>query len=312
MNKPLVSVIIPTYKRSKFIKRAIDSVLAQTYDNIEIIVVDDNIPDSLEKIATRNEIIKYNEEEKIKYIDLQNNSGGAIARNRGIELAKGKYLCFLDDDDEYLSNKISRQVEIFEKSQLHLSVVGGFAEVRNKSNQLIRIEKKTISGDVYEHQLANNICTTSIAMIRHEVIKKSGGFEKMPSSQEHMFFLKVLKVNPYYDYVDDVVVKIHHHDGERISTNYDKPKGAIKLFDFVKSETDSLTYKEKKRIAHHHLINISLSFLSIGNKREALRYFVKLVFNDRSISVDSIKLFINIAFGLEFMNSLKAIISFLK
>ena len=127
--KPLVSVIIPTYGRPNLLLRAINSVLNQSYSNIEIIVVDDNNPGSLERDQTQKLLEKYIQENKIMYIKMDKNVGGALARNKGVEVCSGALICFLDDDDEYLPNKIELQVNKFIESNFKLSVVGGYANI---------------------------------------------------------------------------------------------------------------------------------------------------------------------------------------
>ena len=118
---PLVTVIIPTYRREvKYLSRAIKSILEQTYKNIEIIVIDDS-PDSYEY---RNDIRIYMESiesERILYYQNDRNTGGALARNRGISLANGSFTTFLDDDDEYKSEKIEMQVKFMVDGEFDLS-----------------------------------------------------------------------------------------------------------------------------------------------------------------------------------------------
>ena len=103
----MVSVIITTYKRAEFLERAIDSVLNQSYKDIEIIVVDDNGLNSPYSIYTQNVMKKYSSNDKIKYIQHKTNKNGAAARNTGIQASVGEYITFLDDDDFFLKNRIS-------------------------------------------------------------------------------------------------------------------------------------------------------------------------------------------------------------
>ncbi|ASM35567.1 family 2 glycosyl transferase [Campylobacter sputorum subsp. bubulus] len=110
----LVSVIMPSYGSEKFIEEAIKSVLFQTYDNYELIIIDDCSPDNSNKIIEEY-IKKYN---KIKFIKLEKNSGSAIARNKGIKAAKGRYIAFLDADDLWLSNKLEAQVKFMQDNNL--------------------------------------------------------------------------------------------------------------------------------------------------------------------------------------------------
>src|SRR5690625_1857772 len=117
MNKqPLVSVIIPTYKRPRMLTRALKSVLMQTYKNIEVIIVDDNDENSEYRKQTINFMKEYKSNPIIKYIKHKKNKGGSEARNTGIYKATGKYISFLDDDDEYMPTKIEKQVKKFKES----------------------------------------------------------------------------------------------------------------------------------------------------------------------------------------------------
>jgi len=116
MSKPLVSVVIPTYNRSKILLRAIDSVLQQTYLNIEIIVIDDGSTDD-----TYERVEKLVDSGKIRYYKIKN-SGVCIARNFGIEKAKGDYISLLDSDDEYLADRIEKQLGVMKRENLQMSL----------------------------------------------------------------------------------------------------------------------------------------------------------------------------------------------
>lgn len=110
MDQPLVSVIIPTYSRPDNLLRAIESVQNQTYKNIEIIVVDDNGLGTLYQEETKKLLDSYIIREEIKYICHRKNKNGSAARNTGFAISKGKFINFLDDDDELIHNKIEVQV----------------------------------------------------------------------------------------------------------------------------------------------------------------------------------------------------------
>src|ERR1051325_7839947 len=105
-NHPLVSVIVPTYNRANLLRETIESVLAQTYPNIELIVVDDGSTDETPELLKQYD-------DRLAYIRKQN-AGGTAARNTGILAAHGEYLNFLDHDDLFLPTKIERQVKILQ------------------------------------------------------------------------------------------------------------------------------------------------------------------------------------------------------
>ena len=108
--EPLVSVIIPTYNRANTIKTALESVIRQTYSNIEIIVIDDGSTDNTEQVVGSFSDVR------IKYFHTKLNQGGASARNKGISLAKGDFVALLDSDDVWLSDKLKKQIDLLKKS----------------------------------------------------------------------------------------------------------------------------------------------------------------------------------------------------
>lgn len=125
----LVSIIIPTYKGADKISAAVDSVLNQTYENIEIIVVDDNGQGTENQIKTERVMQKYSDNPKVKYIAHSKNKNGSAARNTGIRASKGEFLGFLDDDDVFLPEKTEKEVELFNSlSDEYGLVYGSFVE----------------------------------------------------------------------------------------------------------------------------------------------------------------------------------------
>ncbi|NPA53714.1 MAG: glycosyltransferase family 2 protein [Aquificae bacterium] len=113
----LVSIITPSYKSKKFIKKTIESVLNQTYKNWEMIIVDDCSPDKSNEII--QEYIK--KDNRIKLIKLSKNSGPAVARNTAIKEAKGRYIAFLDADDLWLPEKLEKQISFMEEKNLPMT-----------------------------------------------------------------------------------------------------------------------------------------------------------------------------------------------
>ena len=122
-NDKLVSIIIPTYKGNSFLGRAVSSALLQTYSNVEVIVVDDNNPETMERFETERVMDSFKDNTKVKYIKHERNRNGSAARNTGVRFSHGEYVAFLDDDDEYMPSKIESMVSKMET----LSMVWGAA-----------------------------------------------------------------------------------------------------------------------------------------------------------------------------------------
>ncbi len=139
--KNLVSIITPSYKSAKFISQTIESVLAQTYKDWEMIIVDDLSPDNANEIVEEY-IIKDN---RIKLIKLEKNSGPAVARNRAIKEAKGRYMAFLDADDLWMPDKLEKQIQFMNDNNLSFTYSSYKLIDENNSDLGNFITKETIT-----------------------------------------------------------------------------------------------------------------------------------------------------------------------
>ena len=174
----LVSVIIPTYKRAEALGRAIRSVLYQTYDNIEILVVDDNEPND-ENSKNVEKIINEINSKKVKLVRQKKHINGAAARNAGINAAKGEYITFLDDDDLYLPTKIEEQLNYLKKLD---SKIGGVSAKKifiedgkiNHVSEKWKFDSKQ-NYKVLSKQLNIQTCTL---LLRRKCLDETGYFDE--------------------------------------------------------------------------------------------------------------------------------------
>ena len=143
----LVSVIMPSYNTARFIKEAIESVLNQTYQNFEIIIVDDCSTDNTD------EVIAAITDERIKYIKNQKNSGAAISRNRALREARGKWIAFLDSDDVWLPEKLEKQIAFMEENgyQFSYTAYGEMDEESNLTGVCVTGPKKITKTGMYNY-----------------------------------------------------------------------------------------------------------------------------------------------------------------
>lgn len=187
-SRPLVSAILPTYGRSELLHDAIASVDEQTYDNIEVIVVDDHSPEPVESQLDEDAY----DLSRLRCLRHAENRGASSARNTGLEAAAGEYVAFLDDDDYWLPTKIQRQVETFEAAGEKVGVVytGQKFVVDGKTAS---VHRPTARGDVLEEMLTGEeIGTFSTVMARSEVPDVVGGLdERFPCWQDREWLLRV-------------------------------------------------------------------------------------------------------------------------
>lgn len=211
MGNVKVSVIIPTYKRTEDITRALDSVLSQTLQEIEVIVVDDNGIGTDCGIATQEAMRLYKDNEKVIYIQHEKNKNGSAARNTGIKAAKGEYISFLDDDDVYHPErleKICRKMDLLDNSWG--ACYTGY--VKHQPNGQDQYSSETVEGDVFVQALMRSfyIGTGSNLFFRRTVIEDIGLFdESFKRNQDLEYIVRVLKKYKIA-YVDEVLVEKFH------------------------------------------------------------------------------------------------------
>jgi glycosyltransferase involved in cell wall biosynthesis len=223
---PLVSVIIPAYNAAQYIGEAIESALAQTYKNQEIIVVDDGSNDNTVELISN----KYGE--KVTIIK-QKNAGPSSARNRGIKEARGEYIAFLDADDIWLPNKISEQIELMEK-YLDVGMVFGNATTLKdgRKSELSHFEKEGLDEayfgdriyykDAFKKLFNKNIIMTQTVMMRTSIIEKTGGFDTdFRFAEDFLLWLNIARVTKIA-YQPQVVAFRRRHDGN-LTNDLEKP-----------------------------------------------------------------------------------------
>ena len=186
----MVSVVIPTYKRSTRLATAINSLLNQTYAFVEIIVVDDNDDETYRK-DSYNVLKPYIEEHKIVYISQNKNMGGCKTRNTGAFIAKGEFLTFLDDDDFYEPTKIEKQVRFLENNP-HLDACACSMFRVDENGKFIVSDENYPRGKNLKDAILKGNLFTGMLMIKTNVFKELNGFSEIPRFQDKFFHLKLL------------------------------------------------------------------------------------------------------------------------
>jgi glycosyltransferase involved in cell wall biosynthesis len=204
---PIVSVIIPTYNRGWIIKEAIESVLAQDFEDFELIVVDDG--------STDHTIDILDSYKKDLFIIQQENRGVSAARNRGITAASGRFVAFLDSDDLWLPKKLSRQVGFFNLNPDALICQTEEIWMRNYFRVNPKKRHKKPSGMIFEQSLALCLVSPSAAMIKRSLFDEVGRFdETLPACEDYDLWLRISCRYPVYLIDTPLIIKRGGHDDQ--------------------------------------------------------------------------------------------------
>jgi len=218
-NYPKVSVITPLYNNKKYIEKAINSILSQTYKNLEMIVVDNSSSDG------SGELVKNKFGNKVRYI-LQENRGAAAAVNRGISLSQGNYIAFCDSDDWWLPEKLEKQVNFLETNQNFGMVYGDALLAKDEiliSQTWLQSRKVLPCSGGKEKCLLplfakNFIPAPLTVLIRKSVIEQVGLFnEKFSSTYDYEYWFRILEAGIQIAYLDEslAVWRIHAGQGSK-------------------------------------------------------------------------------------------------
>lgn len=281
-SQPLVSCVIPSYKRNDMISRAIDSVLAQTYSNIEIIIVDDNEKGS-EYGAALEKVVKAYNNERVKLLTQPSHINGAAARNFGVKHAEGEYIAFLDDDDEWLPTKIEKQIDFLNRNPEYEGVTT-LSSLYTNGRLVCSQEKYDVEDLQYKVFLRKVGIGTPTFLASRESLVKMGCFDehllRHQDLQLFVAFLDSYKIG----LVPEVLVKIHSDS----AINRPNVEKLIQIkqdyFKSVKEYLDKYSPREQKRIMANHYFEVAY----IALKEKKISTFIKYLFKAGS-SLQAIK-----------------------
>ncbi len=277
---PVVSVIIPTYNRAKTIERAINSVLNQTFSELELIVVDDCSTDSTA------EIIKKYRDDRLIYIKHDKNRGEGGARNTGIRNSRAKYIAFLDSDDEWFPNKLVKQIRVIQESDPKVGVVYSHYIMQYEDGSGVNPQRPSMRGDILLGLLTGTCFLPSSAIIKSECFCKYLHDENLPNLQDLDLWISIAH-DYYFDYVAEVLCTIYQGTPAQASKNILTRLKGLELFldkwgDLIEKKLGNGQIKRIRDATVSSLYATITESMNAGNRVGAFRQFFHIAFRSNS------------------------------
>jgi GT2 family glycosyltransferase len=277
MTLPFFSIIIPTYNRAEFLKICIDSVIKQTFEDFEVIIIDDGSEDN-----TRS-IISELDDKRIKYI-YQNHCGVSKARNTGIKTASGKFICFLDSDDRFRTEKLSVTYEYIKNHPQYKIFHSEELWYRNGTYLPPKKRHQKPSGYVFAHAVKLCCISISTAAIEREIFEDIGMFdENLPACEDYDFWLRVSSRYPIFLIPHYLTIKEGGHSDQQ-SKKY-PAMDRFRIYSLEKILKSGILKPADYEIARQELIKKCSIYVAGAIKRQnkdAISYYQDIIkkYND--------------------------------
>lgn len=224
----LISVVIPVYNASKYVTRTLESVICQTYENIEILLIDDCSTDNSVEILRDYE----KRDSRIKVFTSEKNQGVAAVRNRGIQAAKGEYIALLDSDDIWVDTKLEKQIESLRRTGAQISYCS-YSFTDENDNEILRpfiVPEKT----TYKQMLYCNYMSCSTVLIEASLLKKHP-FKREFYHEDYVLWLELLSIPTTNVGIKEVLAYYRQVSGSR---SHNKINAAKKRWDIYRNALD--------------------------------------------------------------------------
>ena len=271
-----ISVIIPAYGKPLFLEKAIQSVQRQSLPDFELIIVDDNNPETEARTLTEELVQKYMDiDNRIKYLKHEKNKNGAVARNTGFAVAQGKYISLLDSDDEYMTDRLRKCYDAMEKAPESVAGVYTGCEFRCKCKAYNSYTGVT-DGNFLVETLACKFmfCTGSNIFVRKSVVDELNGFDgAFLRHQDYEFLVRVFEKYLLIAIPELLVIK----NNENFNLPNLEKQVAIKkqYLEKFKYIIDTLPQKDVNFIMHGNYINVAENAMAQNNFKVANEFYYK-------------------------------------
>lgn len=263
-----ISVIIPTHNRSDYLRLGINSVLTQTFQDFEIIVVDDASKDR------SYEVVMNFKDKRIKYIRHNTNMGPSAARNTGIVESTSDLIAFLDDDDEWMPEKLKKQIDILDNSSpLIGGVFTGCIVIDRNSGRILGQRIHTQKGNIFNELLEYNLIgALPTVLVRKECFKKVGVFdENMPFAEDWDMWIRISK-KFHFECIREILVKCYVHGRDKLSFNLEALNKGLDIMVNKYGQYPSL-----RKICSVHYLSLGVRYCYNGNTPKGRESFLKAI-----------------------------------
>lgn len=271
-----ISVIIPSYGKPMFLEKAIQSVLQQSLTDFELIIVDDNNPNTEARNLTEELLQKYSAiDTRIKYLKHEKNKNGAVARNTGFTVAQGKYISLLDSDDEYMTDRLKKCYELMEVAPESVAGVYTGCNFRYKG-KTFNTYTDVKDGNFLIETLACRFmfCTGSNIFVRKSVVDELNGFDgAFLRHQDYEFLVRVFEKYSLRAIPEVLVIKNNENFNlPNLEKQVTIKKQYLEKYKYI---IDTLPQKDVNYIMHGNYINVAENAMAQNNFKVANEFYSK-------------------------------------
>jgi len=275
-DSPLVSVVTANYNQGQFLQQAIESVLNQDYENLELIVVDDGSTDE----ATGPVLEMFADHPQITIIK-QANAGQTVAKNVGLKAAKGDFIGFCDSDNAWMPGKLNRQLEAYRQNPDVGVVYGDIILIDDQGNDLPTPPKQRFSGKITGKLLSDNFVTFNTTLIPHHIIKEVKGFdESLSMGIDYDLWLRI-SVNYDFLHLNEDLVRYRIWGGQMSHRTGERLDNFFRLMEkFLENNPQSVSSSDVSKAYAHTYVTRGQWHAASGRPSEAWKDY-RLAFSQR-------------------------------